>query len=51
MCEGSHGCLAIRRENFVKFLGEEKMVGVDEASERLSVVVSTLVFGCRAVVI
>ena len=40
-----------RREDLVEFLGEEKMVGVDEASERLSGVVSVFVFGCRAIVV
>ena len=35
MCEGSHGCLESRREDLVEFLGEEGVVGVDDAGKRL----------------
>ena len=51
MCEGSHGCLESLREDLVEFLGEEKMVGVYESSERLSGVASELVRGRCAIVV
>ena len=35
MCEGSHWGLKGRRENLVEFFGEEEVMGVDEACERL----------------
>ena len=39
MCEGSHRGLKSLRENLVEFFGEEEVMGVNEASERLSGVV------------
>ena len=51
MCKGSHGCLESRRENLVEFFGEEEVVGIDDASERLLVVVRLSVCGNLAIVV
>ena len=51
MCERSDRSLERGGENFVKFFGEKYVVGVEEASERLSGVVRGLFRGHRAIVI
>ena len=51
MREGSYRSLKSGGKNFVKFFGEERVVGVEEASERLSGVVRGLLRWHRAIVV
>ena len=51
MSERTNRGLEGSRENFMKFFGEEKVMGVDESSERLSGIVSRLIRGYLTIVI